>query len=252
MAEAGVTWVQGEQFVATGTGGHGIVLDAPGGRDTWQGFKPSELLLAALAGCTAVDVIDILRKKRQRVSARGEQRTEHPKAFERIAVHYEVRGQGISATAVERAIRLSEEKYCSVAATVRGVATITTSYTICRGWCRRTRSGRGREHGWVGGTSWWRRPGQTRVRPHRPFGGTMPWSSRRIRTTQRCAGAAQTRECLAQAYAGDPRREQGQRGHREDRRRDAGYVGDDAGEERAHRVAEVAPEAVHAHRRGPP
>ena len=68
MAEVGVTWVQGEQFVATGTGGHSIVLDAPAGRDTWQGFKPSELLLAALAGCTAVDVIDILRKKRLRVS----------------------------------------------------------------------------------------------------------------------------------------------------------------------------------------
>src|SRR5438552_16393307 len=114
MAEVGVTWVQGEQFVATGTGGHSIVLDAPAGRGAWQGFKPSELLLAAVAGCTAVDVIDILRKKRQRVSGlrvsvHGEQREEYPKAFERIAVHYEVRGQGISATAVERAISLSEE-----------------------------------------------------------------------------------------------------------------------------------------------
>ncbi len=135
MAEVGVTWVQSEQFVATGTGGHSIVLDAPDGRDTWQGFKPSELMLAALAGCTAVDVIDILRKKRLhvsglRVTAQGEQREEYPKAFERIHVSYEVRGYHVPAEAVERAISLSQEKYCSVAATLRGVATITTSFAI--------------------------------------------------------------------------------------------------------------------------
>jgi putative redox protein len=135
MSEVGVTWVQGEQFVATGSGGHSIVLDVPSGRATWQGFKPSELLLAALAGCTAVDVIDILRKKRLQVSGlrvltRGEQREENPKAFVRINVHYEVRGHDVPEDAVERAIALSEEKYCSVAATLRGVATITTSYAI--------------------------------------------------------------------------------------------------------------------------
>ena len=135
MAEVGVTWVQGDQFVATGTGGHSIVLDVPAGRDAWQGFKPSELLLAALAGCTGVDIIDILRKKRQRVSglrvtARGQQRAEYPQAFDHIEVHYEVRGHDVSTEAVERAISLSEEKYCSVAATIRGVAAIVTSYTI--------------------------------------------------------------------------------------------------------------------------
>ncbi|MGH2346519.1 MAG: OsmC family protein [Chloroflexota bacterium] len=135
MSDVAVTWVQGEQFVASGSGGHSIVLDAPEGRAAWQGFKPSELLLAALGGCTAVDVIGILRKKRQRVSGlrvtvRGEQRAEHPRAFERIAVRYEVRGQGVSVAAVERAISLSEEKYCSVAATIRGVAEITTAFTI--------------------------------------------------------------------------------------------------------------------------
>jgi putative redox protein len=135
MSDVAVTWVQAEQFVALGSGGHSIVLDAPGGRTTWQGFKPSDLLLAALGGCTAVDVIDILRKKRQRVSGlritvRGEQREEHPHAFERIAVHYEVRGQDVAESAVARAISLSQEKYCSVAATLRGVATITTSFTI--------------------------------------------------------------------------------------------------------------------------
>jgi len=135
MSDVAVTWVQGDQFVASGSGGHSIVLDAPAGRATWQGFKPSDLLLAALGGCTAVDVIDILRKKRQRVSSlcvtvRGQQREDYPHAFERIAVHYEVRGHGVAETAVERAISLSEEKYCSVAATIRGVAEITTSFTI--------------------------------------------------------------------------------------------------------------------------
>jgi putative redox protein len=135
MSDVQVTWVQGEQFVASGSGGHSVVLDAPGGRATWQGFKPSELLLAALGGCTAVDVIEILRKKRQQVSGlqvsvRGEQREEHPRAFERITVHYTVRGHDVSPAAVERAINLSEEKYCSVAATLRGVATITTSFTV--------------------------------------------------------------------------------------------------------------------------
>jgi putative redox protein len=135
MADVDVTWVQGEQFVASGDGGHSIVLDAPGGHPTWQGFKPSELLLAALGGCTGVDVIDILRKKRQRVSGlrvtvHGEQAEDYPRAFVRIAVQYEVRGQNVSEAAVARAISLSEEKYCSVAATLRGVATITTSFTI--------------------------------------------------------------------------------------------------------------------------
>jgi putative redox protein len=135
MSEVSATWVQAEQFVASGSGGHSIVIDAPGGHETWQGFKPTELLLAALAGCTGVDVIDILRKKRQRVSGlrvtvSGDQREEHPRAFERIAVHYEVRGQGVAEAAVRRAISLSEEKYCSVAATIRGVAVITTSFTI--------------------------------------------------------------------------------------------------------------------------
>ena len=135
MSDIAVTWVEGEQFVASGSGGHSIVLDAPNGRTAWQGVKPSELLLAALGGCTGVDVIDILRKKRQQVSGlritvSGEQAEEYPRPFKKIGVHYEVRGHGVAVTAVEHAISLSEEKYCSVAATLRGVAEITTSFTI--------------------------------------------------------------------------------------------------------------------------
>jgi putative redox protein len=135
MGEVSVTWVQGKQFVGSGGGGHSIVMDAPGGRATWQGFKPSELLLVALAGCTAVDTIEILHKKRQavsglRITVQGEQQAEAPWAFTKIALHYEVRGHEVSAQAVERAIELSQTKYCSVSATVRGVATIHTSFTV--------------------------------------------------------------------------------------------------------------------------
>jgi putative redox protein len=135
MSEVAVAWVQDNQFVATGSGGHSVVVDAPGGRQTWTGMKPTELLLAAVASCTGVDVISILHKARQqvtslRVTATGVQREELPRAFTQIAVHYEIQGHDIQANVVERAIALSEEKYCSVAATVRGVATITTSYTI--------------------------------------------------------------------------------------------------------------------------
>ena len=135
MAEVTVTWVQGVQFVGTGSGGHSVVLDAPAGRPAWDGFKPSELLLAAVGGCTGVDVVDILRKKHQQVSGlriivTGRQQAEFPHAFTEIDVHYAVRGRGVSNEAVERAIQLSEEKYCSVAATVRGVAAIHTSYTV--------------------------------------------------------------------------------------------------------------------------
>jgi putative redox protein len=135
MADVEVTWVQGDQFIGSGSGGHSIVMDAPAGRTAWQGFKPSELLLVALGGCTGVDVVDILRKKRQRISGmqmrvHGEQDADPPWTFRRINVHYEVRGTGISEAAVRRAIELSEQKYCSVAATIGGVATLTSSYRI--------------------------------------------------------------------------------------------------------------------------
>ena len=135
MTTVDVTWVKGDQFVASGSGGHAVVIDTPGGRDTWNGMKPTELLLAAVAGCTAIDVIAVLRKMRQHltslsVSAQGEQRETYPRAFVKIHLLYEVRGFGISSAAVERAITLSRDKYCSVAATVSGVAEITTSFWI--------------------------------------------------------------------------------------------------------------------------
>lgn len=97
--------------------------------------SPMELLLLALGGCTGVDVIDILKKKRQhvtgyRIEVHGDRREEYPRAYTKLYVKHIVSGRGVSAKAVARAIELSDQKYCSVAATLRGTAEIVTSYEI--------------------------------------------------------------------------------------------------------------------------
>ncbi len=133
--QASVRWVSGMQFVGETGSGHAIVLDAPppGGRNTGPG--PMELLLVGLAGCTAMDIVNILSKKRQpfrgvEVSAHGEQRQDPPNIYTDIHVEYVVYGKGVSEKAVEQAIALSEEKYCSAAAMMNKVAKITTSFRI--------------------------------------------------------------------------------------------------------------------------
>jgi len=127
-----VTWVQNEQFVGTDSTNHSIVLST--GKDG-TGAKPSDMLLVALGACAGVDVVGILVKKRQKLSGLqiqvdGQQDADPPWAFRKIHVEYIVRGQGISEKAVQQAVELSEEKYCSVAATIRGAAEITSSYQI--------------------------------------------------------------------------------------------------------------------------
>ena len=137
MKEAKVTWVNGMQFVGEGGASkHGIVLDASadaGGRGT--GVRPMELLLVALGGCTAMDVISILRKKRQKVTGleinlKGEEATDWPKRYKTIHLEYVVRGRGLDPQAVERSIELSDTKYCSVSASLRPGVQITNSYRI--------------------------------------------------------------------------------------------------------------------------
>ncbi|HSV85228.1 MAG TPA: OsmC family protein [Levilinea sp.] len=119
---ASVTWQQRMTF--TGTAGSGLTVplgttpDVGGDND---GFKPIELLLVSLAGCTAMDVISILQKKRQDVRAfnvqvHGERGEDHPKVFTLITVEYIVKGKNIDKTSVERAVQLSTEKYCAVQA----------------------------------------------------------------------------------------------------------------------------------------
>jgi len=124
-----IKWVEKRQFVGIDSTRHSVVISGTGPEDG-VGMKPAELLLIALGACSAFDVLDILEKKRQKVTGlevrvHGEQDPEPPWAFHRIHVTYRVRGRGISPKAVEDAVRLSEEKYCSVSATVRGVAEIT-------------------------------------------------------------------------------------------------------------------------------
>ena len=131
---ARVTWVQKRQFVGTDSSKHSVVMSSQD-EENGTGMSPSQLLLVALGGCTAYDVVDVLQKKRQRLTGlevvvTGEQEADPPWPYRKIHVHYEVRGKGLREKVVRDAIELSEQKYCSVAATVRGVAGITSDYTI--------------------------------------------------------------------------------------------------------------------------
>lgn len=134
MKTAKVTWVEGMQFVAEAGSGHAIVIDgepANGGRNT--GTRPMELVLEGLAGCTAMDVIHILRRKRQNVTGlevkvEGERADTHPKVYIRIHITYIVRGRQLSEKAVHDAVNLSKDKYCSVSAMLKSTADI--SYNV--------------------------------------------------------------------------------------------------------------------------
>jgi putative redox protein len=127
-----VRWLNDRHFVGIDSGNHSVVIS---GQSEAIGMKPSELLLIALASCSAVDVVEILKKKRMRLTllevvTTGERNAEPPWPFHKIHVQYRLSGDGLTPKAVEQAIQLSQEKYCSVAATVRGVAQITTAYEI--------------------------------------------------------------------------------------------------------------------------
>lgn len=120
-------------FVGITPSGHAQALDTD--HERASAATPMELLLIALGSCTAVDVISILRKKRQqvteyRVEVRGTRRAEHPRSYSRMEVRHIVRGRNVSEKAVAQAIELSETKYCSVAATLRPTAEIVSSYEI--------------------------------------------------------------------------------------------------------------------------
>jgi putative redox protein len=129
-----VTWVQKRQFVGTDGSKHSVVMSSQD-EENGVGMSPSQLLLVGLGGCTGYDVVDILLKKRQELTGlevvvTGEQEEDPPWPYRKIHVHYILRGKGLREKAVQDAIALSEEKYCSVAATVRGVAELTQEYTI--------------------------------------------------------------------------------------------------------------------------
>ena len=131
--KAVVRLIDDELFAGQTPSGHEIVIDTDGKRNS--AASPMELLLLALGSCTGVDVVSILRKKRQqitgyRVEIRGHRRDEHPRSYERMEVLHIVTGHGISERSLAQAIELSEQKYCSVAATLRPTAEIVSSYQI--------------------------------------------------------------------------------------------------------------------------
>lgn len=136
MPSAKVTFVDGLRFVATAGSGHSVVMDGDpefGGKNS--GARPMELLLVGLGGCTGMDVVSILKKKRQDISAleidvTGEKADEHPKKYTSIRIEFLIRGRNISEEAVRRAIELSMDKYCSVKATLEGAARVSFGYRI--------------------------------------------------------------------------------------------------------------------------
>jgi putative redox protein len=135
VAEARISWLEKKIFVGVDSTGHSVVLSAANPEEGGVGMKPSELVLVALGGCTAYDVVGILQKKRQmlnslEVRVTADQQPEPPWTFQKFHVHYVLRGRNLSGKAVEDAITLSDEKYCSVSATLRLGVPVTHSWEI--------------------------------------------------------------------------------------------------------------------------
>ena len=136
MIEAKVTLMKDMQFSGKATSGHTLIMDADeesGGHNA--GSRPMEMLLVAFGGCSGMDVISILRKKRQQVTGleinvKGEKTEDYPKIYKAVHIEYVVKGKNVQKEAVERSIELSLDKYCSVGATLAKAGTITHSYRI--------------------------------------------------------------------------------------------------------------------------
>jgi putative redox protein len=138
--DASVVWKKGLSFTGTAaTSGFSLPIGAdPKAGGANDGFRPTELILVGLAGCTGMDVISILEKKHQQVTAfevkaHGERAQTDPKKFTSFMVEYVVTGRGIDPDAVERAVELSETKYCTVMATLRSAGPIERKITIREG-----------------------------------------------------------------------------------------------------------------------
>lgn len=134
--KARVKWIEGVAMLGESGSGHGIVMDGPpelGGRNV--GVRPMEMLLMGLGGCTQFDVLMILRKARQTVTdcvveLTAERAETDPKVFTAIHVHFIVTGRGLDPQRVERAIKLSAEKYCSASIMLGATASITHDFEI--------------------------------------------------------------------------------------------------------------------------
>jgi putative redox protein len=133
---AKVSWVDGALFVAESGSGHTFTMDGSpevGGRNLAS--RPMETVLMGMGGCTAIDVVSMLRKQRQEiesveVSLAAERATEHPMVFTEVKVVYTVRGRKLNKALVERAVGLSDEKYCSATAMIRKSARISREVVL--------------------------------------------------------------------------------------------------------------------------
>lgn len=134
--KARVKWVEGMAFMAEADSGHAIVMDgAPdiGGRNL--GPRPMEMVLMGAGGCTSIDVVMILQKSRQdvtdcQVELTAERADDHPKVFTKIHFHFIVTGRNLKPEVVERAIKLSAEKYCSATIILAKTADVTHDFEI--------------------------------------------------------------------------------------------------------------------------
>ena len=132
MQTSKVRWIGEQKFVAISPSGHALAIDSDRNSNTGPG--PMELLLMALGACTATDIVIILEKKRQELESlevicSGERATEYPQVWNKLEILFRLRGE-LQESSVKRAIELSEEKYCSVAATLKKSAELTWRYEI--------------------------------------------------------------------------------------------------------------------------
>jgi putative redox protein len=131
-----IKWVEGVAFLAETESGHALVMDgAPEGGGRNLGPRPMETLLAGTGGCTAYDVVSILRKARQdvrdvQIAIDADRAAEDPKVFTRIHMHFVVTGRQVKEEAVKRAVELSAQKYCSASIMLGRTAAITHDWEI--------------------------------------------------------------------------------------------------------------------------
>jgi len=137
--KARIKWIEGVSFAGQSESGHTVVMDGPpdaGGKNL--GVRPMEMLLLGMGGCTAFDVVHILRKSRQPVSdcvaeIDAERADSDPKVFTKIHVHFIISGKGLDPKRVDQAVKLSAEKYCSASIMLGKVAEVTHDFEIVEG-----------------------------------------------------------------------------------------------------------------------
>ncbi len=133
---ARVSWAEGTRFVGAADSGHGVLMESKSGETPPVGASPMEMVLMGLGGCSSVDVVDILRKMRQELASldvvlHAERAAEPPRVFLKVDMEFVASGDGLTEDSLKRAVDLSMEKYCSVAAMLRkGGTRITYRYRL--------------------------------------------------------------------------------------------------------------------------